>query len=133
MNTRLEDFLALPDTKDIEAEIQVNERIGTIRVRPMTQDQYRAYQNKGRVRDSKDRSINFDFAKFNLAVVAGQTVDPDFANADMLARAGCNTAEDFIKAKLLPGEVAKIYKRIAELSGFEPDREEEGIEEAKNS
>ncbi len=133
MNTRLEDFLALPDAKDIEAEVQVNDRIGTVRVRPMTQDQYRAYQNKGRVRDNKGRVVDFDFAKFNLAVVAGQTVDPDFANADMLTKAGYSTAEDFIKAKLLPGEIAKIYKRVAELSGFEPDREEEGIEEAKNS
>lgn len=126
----LEDFLALPDVDSIEEEIFVNKRIGKVTIKAMTSDDFSEYQRKSRGKINK-KGIDFDGAKFNLLIVAGQTVKPDFKNADLLKKANCTTATELIQKKLLPGEIAEIAQQIQRLSGFDSDMSED-VEEAKN-
>lgn len=126
----LEMFLDLPDVGDIEEEVFVSERLGKFKVKAMTSDEYSEYQKRCQGKMGK-KGVDFDAAKFNLLIVAGQTTYPDFSNAELLKKAGCVTSLDFIKRKLKAGEIAELGNQICKISGFDTDMEEE-IEDAKN-
>ena len=126
----LEKFLTLPDVSEIEEEVSVSKRLGKFKVKAMTSDEFGEYQKRSRGKVNK-KGVDFDSTKLNLLIVAGQTIQPNFNNAELLKKAGCATATELIKKKLLPGEIAELADKITELSGFETDRDEE-IEEAKN-
>lgn len=126
--TTLEQFLSLPDIAN-ETETIKLKRLGELVVKPMTHDQFASYQARAKVKSPK--GLDFDSGKLNLLIVAGQTVKPDFSNADFLAKAGCNTASDFIKRKFKAGEITEIANKITEISGFDVDFNE-AVEEAKN-
>lgn len=128
--TDLENFLALPDVTELTEEIYVNERLGKMVIKPMTQQQFNDYGKRCTSKINK-KGADFDSVKFNLLVVAGQTIKPDFNNAELLQKAGCATASEFIQRKLLPGEISTIAGKIQSLSGFDSDINED-IEEAKN-
>ena len=130
MDKSLEDFLALPDVNDIQEEIFVSKRVGKFKVKAMTADEHQEYMKRSKGKIKKD-GTDFDSTKFNLLIVAGQTITPDFSNAELLKKAGCSTAIDFIKKKLLAGEIAEAAERIIEVSGFDNDINED-IDEAKN-
>jgi hypothetical protein len=130
MGRTLEEFLALPDVENIEEEVFVSKRLGKFKVKAMTQDEFGEYQKRARGKISKD-GIDFDTTKFQLMMVAGQTVEPNFKDAELLKKAGCATAIDFIKKKLLVGEIAELASQIQKVSGFDSDINED-IEEAKN-
>lgn len=127
----LEKFLALPDVDNMIEEVFVSKRLGTFKVKAMTQTEFKDYQKQAQGKIGK-KGVDFDVGKFNLLMVAGQTVYPDFHNAELLEKAGCpNMPEKFITRKLLAGEIAELAKKIQEISGFDNEPEED-IEEAKN-
>lgn len=126
----LEKFLQLPDVSDIVEEVFVSERLGKFKVKAMTAEEHGSYQKRAQGKFGKG-GVEFDSGKFNLLIAAGQTVYPDFSNADLLKKAGCATAVDFIKRKLKAGEIAELSEKICEISGFETDINKE-VEEAKN-
>ena len=128
--SELEQFLALPDVSDIEETIYVNERLGSFVVKPMTSAQFDEYSKRCRSKVNK-KGVDFDGGKFNLLIVAGQVVKPDFNNAELLKKAGCATAAELIQKKLLAGEIAALSEKISEISGFNTDMNE-SIQEAKN-
>ena len=128
--TDLEKFLALPDVNEITEEVFVSERLGKFTVRAMTADEHGNYQKRAMGKILKG-GADFDTGKFNLLVAAGQTIKPDFSNAELLKKAGCATAAEFIKRKLKAGEIAELSNKICEISGFESDINED-VEEAKN-
>lgn len=127
----LEMFLSLPDVDSIEEEVFVSERFPKFRVKAMTSEELRDYQNRCKIK-SKKAGKDFDVGKFNLLIVAGQTVYPDFNNSEFLKKAGCATATEFISRKLKAGEIAELGQQICRISGFEDEDLEEDIEEAKN-
>lgn len=126
----LEKFLTLPDVNEIEGEVFVSKRLGKFKVKAMTSDEFGEYQKRSRGKVGK-KGADFDAPKFNLLIVAGQTIEPNFNNAELLKKAGCTTATELIKKKLLPGEIAELADKITELSGFDADINED-VEEAKN-
>ena len=128
--SELEEFLALPDVSDIQETIYVNERLGSFVVKPMTSAQFDEYSKRCRSKVNK-KGVDFDGGKFNLLIVAGQVVKPDFNNAELLKKAGCATASELIQKKLLAGEIALLSEKISEISGFSTDINE-SIQEAKN-
>ena len=123
---RLDDFLALPDVSERAEEATVSERLGPVTIKAMTADQLEDYQNMARGQGRRASG-----AKLFLYMVAGQMADPDVSDAGFLAQSGHATAADFVKAKLLPGEIAALAGRIMELSGFDADINQE-VDEAKN-
>ena len=126
----LEQFLALPDVDNIMADVFVSNRVGTFKVKAMTQEDFRNYQKAAQGKIGK-KGFDFDISKFNLAMVAGQTIEPDFCSKELLQKCNCALPEELVTKKLLAGEIAEIAKKIQEISGFdyEPD---EDLEEAKN-
>lgn len=128
---RLDDFLALPDVDGMTEEIYINERLGTFTVKPMTERQLYNYRNRCKIIKGKSGE-NFDSGKFNLLIISGQVIEPNFSDAAFLTKANCNTASEFISKKFFAGEVAEIAEKITEISGFGSDINEE-VEEAKNS
>ena len=126
----LEQFLALPDVDDITEEVHVSDRLGDFVVKAMTPDDFKEYQRKAGAKTTK-KGTEFDTTKFFVAMVAGQTVEPDFANAELLKKCNCITPEELVSKKLLMGEITKLASKIQELSGFGTDQAED-IEEAKN-
>lgn len=126
----LEKFLALPDVDNLTEEVFVSERLGKFKVKAMSQDDFREYQRKAQGKINK-KGIDFDISKFNLLMVAGQTIYPDFQNSELLKKSNCATAEDFVSRKLLAGEIAELSKQIQKISGFDNEPDED-IEEAKN-
>lgn len=127
---KLEAFLNLPDINDIVEEVYISDRLPKFKVRAMSTQEYTNYQNrcKGKI---KKGGIDFDTAKFNLLIVCGQVVEPDFSNAEFLKKAKCATASEFIQKKLLAGEIAELGEQICKISGFDSDINED-VEEAKN-
>lgn len=126
----LEQFLALPDVNTLEEEVFVSKRVGTFKVKPMTQDDFKEYQKQSTGKITK-KGTDFDIAKFNLLMVAGQTVEPNFKDKTLLDKAGCAIATELIKKKLLSGEIAELAKQIQTISGFDDDIEED-VNDAKN-
>lgn len=127
--SKLVDFLSLPNIVDVTEEIFVSERLGNFKVKPMTQTQWGSYQKRATGKINKE-GATFDGSRFNLLVVAGQTVVPDFADAAMLEASGAATPSDFITLKMLPGEIAEAASKIIKLSGFTSINED--VEDAKN-
>ena len=123
-------FLNLPDVTSMEEEIFVSERLGKFKVRPMSAEEHGEYMKRSRGKINKN-GVDFDNGKFNLLIVAGQTIYPDFTNAELLKKANCATALDFIKRKLKAGEVSELAEQICRISGFDSNINED-IEEAKN-
>ena len=128
--SKLDDFLQLPDVDNIIEEVSVSKRLGKFKVKAMTQDEFTDYQKRCRTKITK-KGVDFDNNLFNLLIVSGQTVEPDFRNAEFLKKANCSTAIEFIKKKLLVGEIAKLSEKIQQISGFDIDINED-VEEAKN-
>ena len=126
----LEDFLALPNVDEITEEVFVSKRLGKFKVKAMSSDEHGEYMKRARGKVNKD-GVDFDSSKFNLLICAGQTVEPNFTNAEVLKKTGCATAAELIKKKLLAGEIAELANQICEISGFDSDINED-IEEAKN-
>ena len=129
--SRLEEFLALPNVNDVVEEIYVNKRLGTFKVKPMTNQQYNEYLSRCRGKFTKE-GVNFDNGKYNLLIVSNHVIDPNFADAEFLQRAGFTNPRDFINAKFKAGEIQDIAEKIAEISGIGGDLSEK-VEEAKNS
>ena len=129
--SRLEEFLALPNVNDVVEEIYVNKRLGTFKVKPMTNQQYNEYLSRCRGKITKD-GVNFDNGKYNLLIISNHVIDPNFADAEFLQRAGFTNPRDFINAKFKAGEIQDIAEKIAQISGIGGDLSEK-VEEAKNS
>ena len=128
--TALEDFLNMPNVADEVEEIYVNKRLGKFKVKPMTIDKHKEFQDRCKGRINKD-GVSFDQAKFNLLIIENQVIEPNFSNAEFLSKAGFTNPREFIKAKFKPGEVLEIAQKVCQISGFETDINED-IEEAKN-
>ena len=130
MDNTLEAFLALPNVDEIEEEVFVSNRVGTFKVKAMSQDEFREYQRISMGKIGK-KGADFDVSKFYLAMVAGQTVFPNFNDKTLLDKTGCVLGTELVKKKLLSGEIAELAKSIQRISGFDNDLEED-IVEAKN-
>lgn len=126
----LKDFLTLPDVTEVTEEFYVNDRIGKVVIKPMTSDEFNDYSKRSTNKVNK-KGVDFDSGKFNLLIVAGQVVKPDFSDADLLKKANCTSATEFIKRKLFSGEIAAIANKVSEISGFDTDINDD-IQEAKN-
>ena len=124
---KLIDFLTLPDVSEIVEDIYVSERLGTFKVKPMTQIQFDNLQK----RCTDNKTQKFDGNKFNVNMIINQVIEPNFSDAKFLEKAGVVAPSDFIYKKILPGEIAEISAKLMQLSGFDTEMNEE-IEEAKN-
>lgn len=128
--SRLDDFINFQDVDSMTADVYINDRLGTFKIKPLTAVKHNEFRNRCLVRNKKGE-ITTDLNKFNLLVITEQTLEPDFSNAEFLSKVNCQTAREFIEKKFLSGEIMTIANKILEISGFNIDINEQ-IEEAKN-
>lgn len=80
-------------------------------------------------RPAKGGGLMVDEEQFSLLMLEKGVTSPDWSNAQILEKFGPH-AVDAIKARLLPGEIARLNAEIMKLSGF--GEEDEAIDDAKN-
>jgi len=135
MNSLLSKFLEAPNVSDIRGSYLLKRLDVPFTVSAMTDDQFSEYQKRctKRVGTGAKAVLNstVDFNKLKTVIVAAHVVEPNIRDTKFLKDGGWQTAEDFIAAKLTPGEVLDIYKVINEISGFDATMDEE-VEDAKN-
>lgn len=128
----LEDFLIEAAHEEITKEIIVSNRLAShsFKIRPMTNDEYRAFSRQAYVMRGGNRE--FDNIKFAETIVLNCVTEPNFRRVDWIAKAGVQTPEQLIHKVLMPGEINRISDEVAKLSGFgKLSIEEEAYEEAK--
>ena len=129
--SKLDMFLELPDVTGITKEIDAGKRLGKVKIGALSSDEYAEIMKKSRKMNTRKGTVEFDDNTFNLNIASSKLLEPDFSNAEFLAKANCSTAKEFMSRKLLPGEIREISNKILELSGFDTDINDD-IEEAKN-
>ena len=128
----LDDFLDLPDINGMTAEIsvEVSGKTLTLRVRPISENDYKDYQHRSS-RTVKGGAVVLDQTKLRMCILENHIVEPNFADAAFLSKAGCMTAYEFLERKFPAGVLQDIVGKVLEISGFMNDINEE-VEEAKN-
>ncbi len=73
----------------------------------------------------------FDGNEFDAGLIVAATTNFDWGNTKLLDSAKASDAKQFIRKKLLAGEISSLTDKILELSGFNSELEE--AEDIKNS
>lgn len=79
---------------------------------------------KGRVEDKLDGN------EFDAGLIIASTLNFDWSNPKILEAAKISDGKQFIRKKLLAGEISSLTDKILELSGFNSELEE--LEDIKN-
>ncbi|GAA0076196.1 hypothetical protein UT300005_05740 [Clostridium sp. CTA-5] len=80
---------------------------------------------KGKIEDK------FDGNEFDAGLIIASTSNFDWNNSKLLESAKASDGKQFIRKKLLAGEISALTDKILELSGFNNELEE--VEDIKNS
>ncbi|GHU80396.1 hypothetical protein FACS1894191_5600 [Clostridia bacterium] len=130
--SELLDFLIENPVNNITDKVIVSERLKDkpFTIRAMTGDEFFEYQ-KSATKYKKGQKVEFDNRLFHITIVANQTVEPNFKDAESIYRAGVQTSAQFIEKVLLSGEIAALADKITFLSGFDQEIDDL-IDEAKN-
>ncbi|ASN68101.1 putative XkdN-related protein [uncultured Caudovirales phage] len=81
------------------------------------------------VKNGKKTELKVNEEEVARLLILKATVEPNFANADLLKHFGASDAGECVQKALLAGEIATLQTAIGALSGFD---DEEEIEEIKN-
>ena len=86
------------------------------------------YSRKGRGGKTEEK---FDGNEFDAGLIITATTNFDWNNSRLLDSAKASDGKQFIRKKLLAGEISSLTDKILELSGFNSELEE--VEDIKNS
>lgn len=86
------------------------------------------YSRKGRGGKVEEK---FDGNEFDAGLIVAATTNFDWNSKDLIDSAKASDGKQFIRKKLLAGEISALTDKILELSGFNSELEE--AEDIKNS
>lgn len=101
------------------------------KVKAMTGPEFSKYRNDAMAL-GKAKKMDMDMEAFSEAVVLGQVIEPNFKDADVLAKLGFTKPNQLLYKTLLSGEIQELQRRISAISGFDKSANEE-VEEVKNA
>ena len=129
--SELEEFLAIGKCTDTQEEVtvKIEGKDFVLKIRAMSATEHKDWQNMAMVIGKKG-SVSFNLGKYNSYMIPACIVEPNFNNADFLAKANCHSAWEFISERFPAGVIEDLSKKIQELSGF--DSLEVQVDEAKN-
>ena len=131
----LSEFLMDNPVNDITEEVYISERFKKagfpFKIRAMSGQEFSVYQKQATA-VGRHKKVNFDSALFNELVVLNHTVEPNFKDANLIAKANCTSPEQFLYSRLKAGEIVDLASAISALSGFNTDTEAL-VAEVKNS
>lgn len=93
-------------------------------IQTLTKECTRVWNHRGQ------RHKELDADEFNAALVEKATVNFDWGNKKVLSKFNLSSGREYIKRKLLSGEIQALGDKIMELSGYDDELEE--IETIKN-
>lgn len=107
------------------------ERLHTeFQVRALTTGEYNQVQDRAtrwtRNKRTGRMEKDLDASVMSLLVVAAATVEPNFADPQILQRYRVQEGYKAVSQALLPGEIEAIAEKIMTLSGFDDELEEQG-------
>ncbi len=116
----LSDFLLAHPVAGMEKEVYLSPRLADhpFRIAAMDGDEVSGYLGICRLPQAGG---GFDTQRFQMMVVVNHTLEPDFRDANLLERGGCQRPEDFVNKHLLAGEISALAREIAALSGYHQD------------
>ncbi len=128
--SELENFLGLGNISDIQDVIsfKIGGKTFSVKIRAMTETEHKDFQK--RATNITKKNVSFDTGKYNSLMIPACIVEPNFNDANFLAKAKSQTAWEFIDSHFPAGVIEDIGQKIQELSGFSSLEEE--IDEAKN-
>ncbi len=80
-------------------------------------------------RNGKKMEEYVDNDELSIAMIAKATINPDFSNADLMAKFGASTSIQCVNKALVAGEIFALADKITEISGLKDDDE---IDDLKN-
>ena len=128
--SKLEDFLEIRDVSDITETIKetIDGKELEFVVRPITEQEHNDFQKRATVVNKNQ--VSFNKGRYNELTLSACIVEPNFGDAEFLAKMKCQTKGEFFNKKFPAGVVEDISQKIQKLSGFETFEME--IESAKN-
>lgn len=128
----LQQFLT-KNSIDIVEEFRLGGRLKDFKfkVRTMTGSEYNDYQTLSIENPNSPKKRKFNLKRYYELIVTNCVVEPNFKDADWLAKLGVPDATSAMYKTLLPGEITELAQIALKLSGFDNDMEQE-IEEVKN-
>jgi len=126
------DFLLEEANKEVIEEVVISERLAchTFKIKPIGGEMYANLQTMCTTRKKKNK-VDFDQKRFTEQVILLGCMEPNFKDADTIAKAKVTTPEQLLYKLLHAGEINTLGAEILKLSGFNQDMEELE-EEAKN-
>lgn len=132
----LQDFLNSNPIDNITSEVAVSDRfkddegkLFKFKIKAMNNKTFEDLRKRSM--KMKGRTFDLDSRAYNLSIVIENTLEPDFKDADSLAKMGCANPEQYVERVLLAGEINTLADEITKLSGFDTSMEDL-VEEAKN-
>ncbi|HZG16968.1 MAG TPA: XkdN-like protein [Candidatus Bathyarchaeia archaeon] len=132
----LQDFLNANPVDNLTSEVEVSERFkdkagNVLKFKIKAMDDTTFNDIRKRCTTTKGRKVEFDVGAFNRAIIIQHTLEPDFKNAESIAKLNCQTPEQYLQKVMLAGEIVELAGKIQEISGFEVEMDAL-VEEAKN-
>lgn len=81
------------------------------------------------VKNGKKTELKVNEEEVARSLIVKATVEPNFANAELLTHFGASDAGECVQKALLAGEIAILQNAILTLAGF---NDEDEVEEVKN-
>ena len=120
--SRLDDFLGLSNADGITKEVDVflyddKKKLVKLQVtiQSLSEEKFREIRGRSSISVDKSGTVS-EKRSMQLLLCESQIIEPDFANAEFLKKAGCVSARDFIGKKFPPGTIGDIAAAILELS-----------------
>ena len=132
MTNALQALLGAKPVAEITETVFINRLDTDFTVKALSGDDFdniRA-QATERVKEGKRTVQKVNEEEAARLIIAKATVDPDFADAQLLKQFGARDAGDCVQKALLAGEITQLQTSILSASGFIED--EDVIDEAKN-
>ena len=132
MTNALQALLGAKPAAEITEQVTMK-RLGTeFTIKALTGDDIDQIRDEATrpVKNGKKTEMKVNEEEVARLIIAKATVDPDFADAQLLKQFGARDAGDCVQKALLAGEITHLQNAILGASGFNED--EDLIEEAKN-
>ncbi|WP_067843598.1 phage tail assembly chaperone [Amphibacillus sediminis] len=125
--SKFQDFLNQNTVDNLTTNVVFSERLKdqdgqyfTAKIKAMTDAEFEAYR-KASMTTRKNGKFELDLQQFNSKIIIGNTLDPNFKDAESIKAHGCTTPQQYLSKVLLAGEIAELSKQIQQFSGFDTD------------
>lgn len=129
--TILDSFLGAKPTAEITEEVFIKRLGDSITIKALTGEDIDKIREQATypVKNGKKTELKVNEEEVSRSLIVKATVNPNFADKQLLEHFGASDAGECVQKALLAGEIMILQNAVLSLSGFD---DEEEIEEVKN-